>query len=227
MDFDSIFQSYYSQFRGDSDVPTSSDDEYTVGMRLANEAINRWANYDGTYWKELFTTNQIDGSGAQTISTGTTSYAAPDNFREAGGFVTVKSTDGTVRQRYPIIDVNEVQFKSDMATYCYFTGNPVDGYFMNINPAPTSEFNGLDIDYAYYKTPTEFTTGTDVTEMANAYFIVHRMLANQFRVSRNPYYSSALRDSEEALKLMQLDNNSGTWANPWTVPDNSGTQWGG
>ena len=52
------------------------------------------------------------------------------------------------------------------------------------------------------------------------------MLAQRFRVSRNPYYSSALRDAEAAIKVMQMDNNSGSWANPWAVADNSGSSWG-
>ena len=291
MNFDDIFQAYYSLFRADSDIPTSTDDEYTVGLRLANEAINRWANFDGTYWKELFTTLQADGGGSQTLVTGTTTYSAPANFREAGGFVRVKDSSGNTVSNYPIIEPQEAQFKTDNAKYAYFTRgqnyystgtvsqattvvtgsgttftadmvgmqiqyatgetatitayssatsltvspsqtvasttykivNP--GYTLNLSPAPT-EYNGYDLDYVYYKTPAEFTTGTSTTEVANPYYIVHRMLAQQFRAARNPYYTSALRDSEDALKNMQTDNNSGTWANPWSLADNSGTAWG-
>lgn len=292
MTFDEIFTAYYSQFRADADVPASTDDEYTVGMRLANEAISRWANFDATYWKELFTTLQGDGGGTQTITTSTTAYLAPFNFREAGGFVKVKDSNGKEVQRYPIIEPQEAQFKGDNSTYCYFTkgqnyystgtvsqttttvtgsgttftsamvgmqiqyasgevatitafGSTTSltvspsqtvasttykivnkGYTLNINPAPTSALNGKDIDYVYYKEPSTFTTGTSKTEMANPYFIVHRMLANQFRASRNPYYTSALRDAEDALKIMQTDNNSGNWALPPTLADNSGTAWG-
>ena len=292
MNFDEIFDAYYTQFRADSDVPTSTDDEYTVGMRMANEAINRWAEYDGTYWRDLFTTLQTDGGGTQTITTGTTDYLAPANFKEAGGVVRVKDSDGNTIQRYPIIEPQEAQFKGDASTYCYFTkgqnyystgtvsqatdtltgsgttftaamvGMQVQfasgevatitgytsatvltvspsqtvssttykiinrGWTLHLNPAPTSNLNGLDIDYIYYKTPSIFTTGTSRTEVPDAYFIVHRMLANQFRAARNPYYSSAKADAENALKQMQTDNNSGTWANPWTLTDNSGTTWG-
>jgi hypothetical protein len=100
------------------------------------------------------------------------------------------------------------------------------GWTLNLNPAPTSDLNGLDIDYTYYKEPSLFTTGTSRTEMADPYFIVHRMLASQFRAARNPYYTSAKSDAENALKQMQLDNNSGTWANPPIMADNSGTSWG-
>lgn len=290
--FDDIWIAYYSEFRADSDIPTSSDDEYTVGMRLANEAINRWQNYDGTYWNQLFTTAQLDGGGTQTISTGVTNYLAPGNFREAGGFVRVKDSNGNDRATYAIIEPHEAQFKDSMANYAYFTRgqnyystgtisqsattatgsgttftsamvgmqiqyasgetatitafgsttsltvspsqtvasttyrvvNP--GYTLTINSAPTSNLNGMDIDYVYYKTPSLFTTGTSRTEMADPYFIVHRMLAQQYRAARNPYYSSAKADAENALRQMQLDNNAGTWSNPWTMGDTSGTQFG-
>lgn len=227
MTFEQVFTAYYSLFRADSDVPISTDDEYTVGMRLANEAINYFADYEGTYWRELFTTNQLDGTGTQTITTGTTVYDAPINFKEAGGFIRVKDSDGNTVQSYERIEPHEAQFRDDSATYAYFTFDlATDTHKLTINPAPTSNLNGLDIDYVYYKSPTLFTTGTSTTEMSNPYFIVHRMLAMQFRASRNPYYSSALKDSENTIRLMQLKNNSGSWDNPPTIPDNSGSTWG-
>lgn len=230
MTYSDIFTAYYTLFRADSDVPTSTDDEYTVGLRLANEAISYWANYDATYWKELFTTLQASTQTVpalvDTIATGVTTYTCPTDFREAGGFVRVLDADGNTVVVYPILDAHEVQFKNSNTEYCYFTGNPKTGYTLNLNPSPTANLNGLRIDYVYYKTPTTFTTGTDVTEMADPYFIVHRMLAMQFRAARNPYYSSALKDSENTIRVMQLDNNSGTWSNPWSIADNSGTSWG-
>ena len=290
--FSDLFSAYYRQYRMEATVPASTDDEFTVALSLANEAINYWANYDSTYWKELFTTLQTDGGGAQTIVTSQTAYLAPANFREAGGFIRVKDSSGNTTQTYPIIEPQDVQFKGDDSTYAYFTRgrlyystgtasqstttvtgsgttwtsamvgmqiqfvtgetatitafgsttsltvspsqtvasgtykivNP--GYTLNINPAPTSTLNGLDIDYAYYKDPAEFTTGTSTTEMANPYFIVHRMLASRFRGSRNPFRNDAKADAENALKIMQADNNSGSFANPWSIADNSGTTWG-
>lgn len=227
MTFDEVFTAYYSQFRGDSDIPTSTDDEYTVGLRLANEAINRWHHYDGVYWNELFTTAQTNSTGGTvTITTGTKTYNAPTSFREAGGFVKVLNANGNEVIRYPIIQPQEAQFQGDVTTYCFFT-KAVSGQFtLHLNPAPTANLNGLAIDYVYYKNPTLFTTGTDLTEMSDPYFIVHRMLASQFRVARNPYYNSAKSDAENALRQMQLDNNSGTWANPWVIADTSGTVFG-
>jgi hypothetical protein len=226
MDFDSIWTAYYSLFRADSDIPASTEDEYTVGMRMANEALNRWANYDGVYWKELYDTNQTDGTGVQTVTTGTTTYAAPTNFKEAGGYVRLLNSDGVVQHRYPILDPNETQFTTTLNNYCYFTGNPKDGYTLHLSPSPPSNYDGWDIEYDYYKKPTEYSTGATVSEIPDPYFVVHRMLANQFRAARNPYYSSAKADAENALRQMKIDNDSGTWASPWSQADNSGTRWG-
>ncbi len=224
MDFDSIFTAYWTQYRADSNIPASTDTEYTVGLRLANEAINHWATYDNTFWKELYTTLQTTEGGS--ISTGVTQYACPSDFKQAGGHVKVLDSNGKTQQLYPIIEPQDVQFKGSNETYAYFTGDPNTGYFLNINPSPTSTLNGLDIDYVYYKAPTLFTTGTDITEMSDPYFIVHRMLASRFRSSRNPYYEDALRDSENALGKMKMVNESGNWANPWSLADRSGTAFG-
>lgn len=225
MTYDDIFTAFYTQYRAEADIPASTDDEYTIGMRLANEAITRWANYDNTFWKELFTTT-VSADEAATIVTGTTQYDAPDNFKAAGGSIRILDANNKVVQHYPLLNPEDVQFKGDNSTYAFFSGDPINGYALTLNPAPPSSLNGLTINYDYYKTPTLFETGTDVTEMSNPYFIVHRMLANRFRASRNPYYEDALRDAEDALRIMQMENNSGSWSNPWRVPDRSGTRWG-
>lgn len=228
MDFDAIFQSYYTQYRGESQTPSSTDSEYTIAMRYANDAVKRWSNYDGTYWKELFVKSQDAADGDKTLTTGTTTYSAPTNFREAGGFIKIrKASDSSLVRTIPIIEPHEAQFKSDNAHFAYFTGNVSDGFTLNLNQAPTSDENGHLIDYIYYKKPSEFATGTDTTEMAIPEFIIYHALAHRFKASRNwSAYQISKRDAEDALKTMQLDNNSGNWANPWKVTDNSGSTWG-
>lgn len=226
MPFDDIFQAYYTLYRLEAETPASTDDEYTIALELSKEAINRWENYENTYWKELFGTLQTATDGTNTITSGTTDYSAPTDMKEAGGFVKIKNSDGNTITTYPIIEPQEAQFKGDSTVYSYFTGNPSDGFTLHLNPAPTSSTDGMDIDYVYYKVATELATGSDTTECPNSYFIVHRMLYNRFRGSRNPYLNTALRDGEDTLKTMKMANDSGTWANPWNVADNSGTSWG-
>lgn len=214
-------------YRTEAQTPLPSDDEYTIALQLGNEAIDYWSDYDGTDWNELYATAQTNSTGGVvTITTGTRTYAAPTAMKAANGFVKVVDSLGNVLQKYPILQPAETQFRDDQSTYCFFTGNPAQGFILHLNPAPPSSLNGKSIDYVYTKKPTQFTTGTDKTEMAKPYFIVHRMLAMRFRGSRNPYYSTALRDSENAVRTMQLKNNAGTVANPISVPDHSGTSWG-
>jgi hypothetical protein len=221
MNFDSIFQAYYSLYRGDSDVPASTDTEYIVGMRLANEAINYWANYDNTFWNELWTENSLSTNIAgQTVINGQASYPLPADYKDIGGYIQLVGPTG-VTYRIPRIEPNQVQFQRDLATYAYIA----DGQ-LHLNPVPNADIAGFAINYGYYKQPTYFTIGTSVTEMSNPYFIVHRMLGQQFRISRNPYYQSAIRDAEDAIRKMQLENNSGSWDNPWQDTDNSGSVWG-
>lgn len=225
MQFDDIFTAYYNQYRAEAEVPASTDDEYTIGLRLANEAIQRWANYDNTFWAQLWTTLAAEDE-TQTVATAVIDYDAPANFVQSGGDIKVLDSDNKTIQTYKLIPPEDVQFKPDLATYAYFTGSPVTGYTLHLNPAPSSSLAGNSLEYVYYKSPTLFEGGTDVTEMTNAYFIVHRMLANRFRASRNPYYTDALRDAEDALRTMKMQNDSGNWSNPWSLADRSGTTWG-
>lgn len=226
MDFNEIFENYYTLYRGESDTPPEGDEEYIIGMRYANNAISRWANVDGTYWKELFTTLRQSPDGDKTVVTGKTAYICPSNMREAGGYVKVLSPTGALARTYEIIEPQEAQFRAEGGQFCYFTGNPSTGFTMNLGGAPDESVSGFLLDYVYYKKPTIFETGDDVTEVPNPWFIVHHMLYSRYRVSRNPFLDTALRDAEEALKNMQQDNASGTWANPWKVADNSGVNWG-
>lgn len=224
-----LFDAYYKQYRNEATSPSTSstnpDDEWTIFLGLANEAINRWANYDGTYWKELFTTLSNEGESI-TVQQNVTDYDAPDNFKEGGGFVSVKDSNGNTVRTYAIKEPNEVQFLTDASQYAWFYGDQVNGYTLRLNPVPDSSVNGMTMDYAYYKTPSLFTTATDVTEMPEPYFIVHRALWSRFRGTRNPYSNEAKADAEDVLKTMQLKNNSGNWADPWSLADNSGTVFG-
>lgn len=225
MTFNDIFEAYYNLYRAEGTTPDNTDDEYIIALRLANEALARWANFDGTYWNQLYTTLIAAEDGSKTIVTGQSEYECPSDMREPGGMIKLISGTDTVKS-IRVVQPHETQFENPEADYCYFTGSPATGFVLNFNLAPTIELNGYEINYIYYKNPTQYTTGTDISEIPDPYFLVHRMLAMRFRASRNPYYQSALRDSEDALRIMQVDNNSGSWNNPWKLTDHSGSVWG-
>lgn len=228
MTYDEIFEAFYTLYRAESELPGTEDDEYIVGRRLANEAVKRWANYDNTMWKNLYSTLQLSGDGDSILVASTTTYDAPEDMRMPGGPVRVLDADNRVIQTYPIIDPQEVQFQGDQSKYAYFTGAPGVGYTLTINPAPTTNLVGKSFDYMYYRLPTLYEDGDSISDVPNPYFVVNRVLAQRFRASRNwSAYQTAMRDAEDALKAMKMENDSGSWGNPWTMPDRSGTNWGG
>lgn len=219
MTFDELFTAYYTQYRAEAVTPSSTDEEYTVAMRFMNDAIERWANYDNVYWKELFANVADAADGDKTVTAGTTIYDCPTDFKEAGGSVRLRdASSNNVLKNIPIIEPQEAQFKNDLSNFVYFTGNPADGYKLNFNVAPDT--TGQVLDYVYYKKPSKFSSGSDTTEMSIPEFMIYHALAHRFRASRNwSAYQITKRDAEDSLRTMQLDNNSGTWANPWRVPD--------
>lgn len=226
MDLDLLFQQYYFQYRAEAQIPADTDDEFTIFVGLANEAINRWANYDNTFWKELYSTNQIDGTGDSVLVAGQTEYSGPTNMRVAGGYVRIFDNNGVTKQRIKILEPQDAQFQSDLARYAYFIGDPNNGFTLVLNPASDTSTAGLNFDYVYYKTPDLLTNSNDVPQMSQPYFIIHRALANRFRGSRNPYYQAAKNDAEDVLKTMQMENNSGNWADPWSLADHTGGTFG-
>lgn len=227
MTFDEFFEAYYNLYRLEAETPASTDDEYPVAIRLANEAIARWAAYDSTYWQELFSTLSLSEEN-NIIDSTIVQYDAPDDFRKAGGYAILRDpTTLTVQARYAILEPQQSQFRGDMSRHCFFTGSPTEGYVLNINGDIPTNLDGCLLDYVYYKQPAKFVSGgSEITDMPEPYFMVHRALANRFRGSRNPYYGSAKADAEDLLKTMKTTNDSGTWSNPWKLQDNSGAAFG-
>lgn len=224
MDLDDIFTAYWVAYRGESEIPDSSDPEYTVALHLFNEGINHWETYDGTVWKELYA--HFKDEEGTTVTTGETDYDAPGNYKKAQGDVKILDSNDKTLQRYPVIDIREVQFKADGATYAYFSGNRANGYVLHLSPAPSSALSGMRIDYPYTKRATELANGSDVPEMSDPYFLVHRALASRFRATRNPYTDDAKQDAENSLGKMKIDNDGGSAGDPPSQKDHSGSSWG-
>lgn len=230
MDFQTIFNEYYTLYRGDSDVPTSTDPEWSVAIRLANNAIRRWKSVDGVLWNELFTTRSEAGTGDSALVTGQTAYAAATDMDEPGGFVKFTHPSNGSFTNYELVAPEQIQNLSPLSPAAYFLGDPSTGYTLNVHPSPVADLNGYTIDYAYYRKPTFFESdedGTTKAPMSDPYFIVHDMLANRFRASRNwTAYQIARRDADESLKNMIIQNNGVSPFNTWTVKDSSGVGFG-
>lgn len=240
MDYQTIFNEYYIQYRGDSQIPLSTDPEWAIAAGMGNTAIRRWANVDAEDWDVLWTTAAAEGFTATYVGTSAsptiTTYDCPDTMERPGGYV--KMTD-PVSAAYILINVvklQDVQNTTPSAPFAYFIGNAQQGYQMVLNFSGSSN-NGWTIDFPIYKKPTYFDTslvingngainedGTTVTECPDSSFIINYMLAFRFRSNRNfPAYQTAKGDAETALKNMQQKNGTGTPGNTWNLNDTNST----
>lgn len=221
MNWQDIFEEFWTLYRGDSDIPTSTDDEWGIAIRLANAGIRRWNSVDGVLWNELWTNFQT--SGGTTVSTGITTYDGPSDMRTPGGFIRLYS--GESENYIKVLSPEEVQNQADISTYAYFTGDPNNGFVLNLDSGSVSaDYNGWNIDFPYYKQPTIFDPDTEdgntTPEMSEPGFIVNEILANRLRTSRNwPAYQTARRDADKMLQDMIDRNTMGIPFNSPTLTD--------
>jgi len=196
----------HTLYETDATTPASTDDDYLIRRRLINISINRWENNMGTLWNELWTNTTLNSTGAVlTLSTTTTTYAAPDAFVFAGGFVRI--TDGTdTLSTIAVIKPEEAQINTNRLV-AYFTGNPKTGYDLNLTQEPGDSLNGKTLEYDYYKRAEAISDTTDVAEMADPYYIVYAVVSELHKGDNNiTLYQSALQEAEERLRQMVVKN---------------------
>lgn len=239
MQFQDIFQEYYALFRGDNAIPGVTDPEWALAVYAGNRAIRRWFNVDGEKWDVLWTKATEQGF-AQTYQ-GTsadptvTTYDCPDNMAEPGGFIQMTDPISQSFIHINVVKLTDVQFQSASSPYAYFTGGPQTGYQMTLNFSGSSN-NGWIIDFPMYMTPTYFNAtltsdglgniqedGTTISECPDSTFIIASMQGARLFETRNPFYQQREKDSEDALKGMQIKNGTGTPGNTWNLNDNNKT----
>lgn len=232
MTFSQLFAHYYTLYRAEGTPPATTDDEWTIAIRLYNNALLRMAAMDDTKWNFLWgtlqTSTQVSPALVRTLATSTTTYVAPADMAEPGGLIAYVDSLGN-RTTYPVIQPHEVQTQGALTHYAYFTGDAQNGWTCHINPTPSTAEVGLSLDYIYYKKPTlliastddgTVETGTTVVAGGDPAFYYNHMLAQRYRADESySNYQTALRDAEEALKSMKLKNNSGSYYNQWSMQD--------
>lgn len=235
--FQTIFEEYYTLFRGDSDVPSTTDSEWTIAVRFGNTALRRLQEVDAEDWDWLWTTASDEGE-SHTYTTGTdqptlTTYDGPTDMVRPGGWVkVVNPADGSFFH-IDVIPAYNVQRMAQAAPYAYWTGGAQTGYSLHINLQGTT-YNGWTIDFPYYKALTLFNVrsgttpgtvaedGTTVTECPDPNYLIQSILAYRYRSTRNyPSYQTAKEDADTALQQMQMKNRKGVDGHSFNLTDTS------
>lgn len=214
-----IINQIYALAEGDVDYWSSTDDEYLTARIYCNAAINRWANLEGTYWRELIGTLAAAADGDKTLTAGDYSYDCPTNFKRPLGKVRTVDTAGHSTY-YTVIKPEQISRMDDSGeNWCYFVGNPKDGYDLKFNPDLTLT-TGHTIAYEYYKNATTFTATTSVTEVSDPYFIIYFVLARFYENDgEDGKAAKAFQEAEARLDQMRTENMLHVWDEEDKVED--------
>lgn len=209
-----IINAIYALYETDTTNWSETDEEYLAARQYCNLAINRWEHYDNTEWKELWV-KLSSASDGDKITDGTNSYDCPSNFVRPSSWVRIGTTV------YEVIPQEKIARMVDSKdNYCYFTGNPKDGYDLNFNANLTIS-TGDTIYYEYYKTASKFTTTTSTTEMVDPYFIVYFALA-RFIKNDGDDNLEELQEADAKLEQMRVMNMSGLYDIPDQIESSLG-----
>lgn len=224
-DLQKIINTRYNQ---ESTPPDSDDEDYLLRRELLNQFIQDWQNETGVIWEALRTNTDLVSTGATlTITSPTTSYAAPTEFCKLGGKVYLYGTDGLLKRRVSIIKaIDAGDYRGRNLLRAYVTGNPKVGFKINFTSV-NSDMTGWTMKYDYQTYATIFSTAADVTEVPDPLYLAFSVLSELHRPSRVALATEYENDARRRMETMILDNlmNTPGEANElnqgWSYLDNS------
>lgn len=195
----------HTLLEGDSDTPETTDDDWSARLNMMNAAIMSWESERETSWNELWVSDYTVG----TVAAGTQAYAIASNanFKEPGGFVRLELNGAT--KELPVVKPEDAQLQYETAMVAYYTGNPQDGYTLNLRftPATGDGTVGATIKIDYYKYADRLAATTDVPEMSDPMYIVYKVVAQvALQRSNNNMYSVYEAMASNALLQMKMAN---------------------
>lgn len=212
------------QYQGDVETPAEGVDDWEVRLGLLLDSINAWETADKhIMWLELWTTLADAVDGTKTTDGIALRFAAPTNFKIAGGFV--RLINGTEVTYYKILRPEQIDnARQNGGNVCYFTGNKRSGFYVNFFSIPAA---GLTIDYPYYKYAFQPTAGTDIIEMPDPYFGIKYALSKLHELDgEGDRATLALSLANAKLNAMISNNETPVHGQDTSVPDNTDDQGG-
>lgn len=209
MTLDQLQEAIHTLYEGDTDTPTSSDDDYSVRTNLINAGINRWEHEDGMLWNELFVKLADASDGDKTTTADTTSYDCPTDFAFPGGYVRLYTTAGQSTY-YSVIEPGKAQLLDNQdKNVCWFEGDPQNGYdlkFLDTHDASQT------ISYEYYKSADTLSSGSDVAEIKDPYFLVYYVVSRLYELdNRITLSQKAFQEGEQRMSQMRSRNMQPGW----------------
>lgn len=210
-----IINSAFYILEKDSTPWGTSDDEYITARGFLNLGVGRWENYDNTTWRELWKLLSSASTGEDTVSSAVWTYDTPTDFVREGGYVTTTDSAGGVTFWQVIAPEEVSKFKNNTGNFCYFMGNSSSGHSLVFNPS-SSPTVGATIEYPYYKSAVQSSATSTVLEPSDPNFLSY-FIASHMAESTQSVDPDLFTIAEGLLKQMKSKNNSGVWANPFSI----------
>lgn len=191
--------------------PSAGTTKYNKLLALGNIFLQNWASESGVDWKSLRT---IFTFGATVSATDT--YALPTTIgklsKTEGDFVRITHTDGTTESDYTIIPIerlydDERKLNNSGGDYCAVSGSNL--IFKAPFTADSAQFGGT-ITIPGYAIPATLTTGTDVIQVDDPYWLCFMSAAEYIRtdLTRQAQYSNLVAQANNVMEGMKSDNNT-------------------
>lgn len=199
---------------GDTEVPSSSDDDWTIRTQMINDAIDEWGQKSEVQWRELYTisTSDLEGDGS------TKAFTLPTNFNHLTGNVLLYDTDSENYTSVPQISPEEAHLYLGNVNdkKCYISGTRT----LTFTIAPG---DGVEIHVPYYKNPTHVSSGADVLPMSKPRFCVYWVTAMIGKQSDDyARYNADMARADEMMTAMMADNETLGSRQQNIIPDNYG-----
>jgi hypothetical protein len=160
--------------------------EYKRRTNMINRAAHDWARAKNHNWTELFKETDLTTTGAATLT-----LPADFSFRNLSTRWSGSISIGDLE--YSFVSPHEKQNFEDTTQIIWLTGNPSNGYTLNIQPTPDS---GETLNLRYFSTnlatdtsgtdQAELVLGTDVTKCPDPEYMVMAVLATLFKTNEDP-----------------------------------------
>jgi len=191
-----ILKQIHVIYEGDDDAPTAGDEDYQIRLTLINLAIKEWETTPHVKWRCLVTWLHDTSDETYSLDTENNCINLPADFSQ--------TFDGVIYlgdQAITEINPEEYLAVSDTETpHFYITGNQADGYKARFVNALVSE--GENVDLCYIKRAKEMIEGTDIPELDDPTYIIHRVVAELCGQDSDPRTSRELGISQSLLDNM-------------------------
>ena len=186
----------------DSTAPTEGGDDWNLRLEFMNMAQRDWA--ETFKWQTLYK----EFNTLATQSTGNTSIALPEDFRQLTSYPRI-TADGTNTADYTEIKPQSKDQYSGSDKYIYILGNPEDGYFMKVQTgrAPNVLVSGASVYVPYLAVPGSLASPTDKSQIQDPQYLVARTVAYLWESREDARFPQQKAEADKILAKMVVNEN--------------------